>query len=88
MEQCIVKVLAGCGIAAALGKQPDGWALIGMKRACGRWDIQCDVHSGFGGITYGYYTITYEGNVLEKEPGVYNSGRMWPFFSDLEKVYE
>lgn len=88
MERCIVMVLAGCGIAAALGKQPDGGALIGMKRACGRRDIQCDVHSGFGGITYGYYTVTYEGNVLQKESGVYNSGRMWPFFSDLEKVYE
>ncbi len=49
--------------------------------------IQCDVKNEFGGISYGYYTVRYEGNVLEKEPGVYNSGRMFSSFSNFEKVY-
>ncbi len=59
-----------------------------FKRSNGIMHIQCNVENEFGGISYGYYTVRYEGNVLEKEPGVYNSGRMYPFFSDFEKVYE
>ena len=49
--------------------------------------IQCDVKNEFGGISYGYYTVRYEGDVLEKELGGYNPGRMYSFFSNFEKVY-
>lgn len=58
-----------------------------FRRSNGIMHIQCDVKNEFGGISYGYYTVRYEGNVLEKEPGVYNSGRMFSSFSNFEKVY-
>lgn len=58
-----------------------------FKRSNGIMHIQCDVKNEFGGISYGYYTVRYEGNVLEKEPGVYNPGRMFSSFSNFEKVY-
>ncbi len=40
-----------------------------------------------GGIQYGYYTVRYEGGILEREPGEYNPGQMDVRFSDLEAVY-
>ena len=48
--------------------------------------IQCDVHDGEG-IQYGYYTVRYEGNELDENPGEYNPGQMETSFSDLEVVY-
>lgn len=58
-----------------------------FRRSNGIMHIQCNVKNEFGGISYGYYTVRFEGNVLEKDLGVYNSGQMYSFFSNFEKVY-
>lgn len=38
--------------------------------------IQCDVQYASGEIQYGYYTVRYEDDVLDKEFGEYNPGQM------------
>ncbi len=68
-----------------------------FKRRNGIIHIQCDVQTDSGVIKYGYYTVRYEGNVLEEELGEYNPGQMWEslaggswpgFWSDgIEVVY-
>ena len=56
-------------------------------RQNGIMHIQCDVQDESGGMQYGYYTVRYEGGILEREPGEYNPGQMDVRFSDLEAVY-
>lgn len=71
-------------------KKPDTVSLTYsyFRRSNGILHIQCDVKNEYGTIAFGYYTVRYEGNVLEAEPGNYNSGRMRAGgFSELEKVY-
>lgn len=58
-----------------------------FRRKNGIIHIQCDVKSSTGEIFYGYYTVRYTGNSLNKELGNYISGRMAPTFSQLEVVY-
>lgn len=58
-----------------------------FKRKNGIMHIQCNVYSDSGEIQYGYYTIRYNGNQLNKDLGEYNSGQMAYSFSDLKVVY-
>lgn len=58
-----------------------------FKRKNGIMHIQCNVYSDSGEIQYGYYTIRYNGNQLNKDLGEYNSGQMASSFSDLKVVY-
>ncbi len=55
-------------------------------RKNGIMHIQCDVYDG-DEIQYGYYTVRYEGDVLDENLGEYNPGQMGTSFSDLEVVY-
>lgn len=57
-------------------------------RANGIMHIQCDVYDRYGDIYYGYYTVRYENNVLDKELGQYHDGCMAPAFSNLEVVFD
>lgn len=58
-----------------------------FKRKNGIMHIQCNVYSDSGEIQYGYYTIRYNGNQLNKDLGEYNPGQMAYSFSDLKVVY-
>ena len=58
-----------------------------FKRKNGIMHIQCNVYSDSGEIQYGYYTIRYNGNQLNKDLGEYNLGQMASSFSDLKVVY-
>lgn len=58
-----------------------------FKRKNGIMHIQCNVYSDSGEIQYGYYTIRYNGNQLNKDLGEYNLGQMAYSFSDLKVVY-
>lgn len=58
-----------------------------FKRKNGIMHIQCNVYSDSGEIQYGYYTIRYNGNQLNKDLGEYNSGQIAYSFSDLKVVY-
>lgn len=50
--------------------------------------IQCDVFYDSGEVRYGYYTVRYEGNILDKEPGEYNPGQMEPRLFYPEKMMQ
>lgn len=58
-----------------------------FKRKNGIMHIQCNVYSDSGEIQYGYYTIRYNGNQLNKDLGEYNLGQMASSFSGLKVVY-
>lgn len=58
-----------------------------FKRKNGIMHIQCNVYSDSGEIQYGYYTIRYNSNQLNKDLGEYNLGQMASSFSDLKVVY-
>lgn len=58
-----------------------------FKRKNGIMHIQCNVYGDSGEIQYGYYTVGYNDNILDKNLGEYISGQMTPSFSDLEVVY-
>lgn len=49
--------------------------------------IQCNVYDNYGSIEYGYYTVRYTGNVLDKQLGEYTAGRMASSMSSLEVTY-
>lgn len=44
--------------------------------------IQCNVYNSFGTIQYGYYTIRFDGDVLNEQLGEYRAGQMASSFSD------
>ncbi len=53
-------------------------------RKNGIMHIQCDVQDA---VQYGYYTVRYEGTVLDEDLGEYNPGQMETSFLELEVVY-
>lgn len=58
-----------------------------FRRSNGILHIQCDLHGDNGSISYQYYTVRFEGNILRAESGVMNPGQMANYFSDLEVTY-
>lgn len=46
--------------------------------------IQCNVYNSFGTIQYGYYTIRFDGDVLNEQLGEYRAGQMASSFSDWD----
>ncbi len=55
-------------------------------RKNGIMHIQCDVQDA-DAVQYGYYTVRYEGTVLDEDLGEYYPGQMETSFSELEVVY-